>query len=153
MNAAHVHLLLNHFPLTTLLFGFIILIIAKLQRNESILRLALGVLFVGGIVGTATYLTGEPAEHLLRELPNFQKELIHEHEEAGDFALISTIVTALVAAGGLYYSIKKNAVPKPYMIFIFVVNFWALTVVGRTNYLGGMIGHSEIRTEATAPTQ
>lgn len=148
MNDAHIHLLLNHFPFATLLFGFIILLIAKLQRNESILRVALSILVFGGFMGAAAFLTGEPAEHLLKELPNFQKELIHEHEAAGKFGLISTIITAIVAAGGLYVSIKKGQVPKIYLIFIFVVNFWALTVIGRTNYLGGMIGHAEIRSES-----
>ena len=57
MNPAHIHLLLNHFPLATLLFGFIIPIASKLQRNESVLRIALGILVVGGFMGLNGYWT------------------------------------------------------------------------------------------------
>ncbi len=153
MNAAHIHLLLNHFPLATLLFGFIILITAKFLRNETVLKVALGILVIGGFMGAAAFFTGEPAEHFLKELPHFQEKLIQEHEAAGKYGLISTIITAVVAAGGLYFSLKKGSVPKAYLIFILVVNFWALTVIGRTSYLGGMIGHSEIRGEIPRPVE
>jgi uncharacterized membrane protein len=145
MSAPHLHLLLNHFPLATLLFGFGILVLSRIQRNESVTRVALGLLILGGFAAGGTFLTGEPAEDALKHYPTFSEKIVHEHELAAGFGLWSTVITACAAAGGLYFSMKKGAVPKAFMIFIFVLNFWALTVLARTNYLGGQISHPEIR--------
>jgi hypothetical protein len=148
MNYAHLHLLINHFPLVTLLFGFCILVAGKIQQNEAVIRVALGLLIIGGFVAGAAFLTGDPAEDVIKSLPTYSEKIVHEHEDAADFGLWSTVITACTAVGGLYLSKKKGAVPKRYLIFLFVVNFWALTVIARTNYLGGMISHTEIRSEA-----
>jgi uncharacterized membrane protein len=148
MNYAHLHLLLNHFPIATLLFGFVILIIGKIRRNESIIRVALSLLVVGGFVGTAAFLTGDQAADVLKSSPTFQEKLVNEHDQAANFGLWATIITACVAAGGLYLSKKKGAVPKGFMIAIFVINFWALTVIARVNYLGGQISHPETRSDS-----
>jgi uncharacterized membrane protein len=150
MNPAHLHLLLNHFPLAALLFGFVIFIVSQILRNEIILRIALVILVVGGVAGTAAFLTGDPAEDVLKAFPSFSEARVHEHESAATFGLWSTIITACAAVGGLYFSRKNGKVPKGYRIFIFVLNFWALTVIARTNYLGGQISHPEIRSDSTS---
>jgi uncharacterized membrane protein len=145
MNFAHLHLLLNHFPITALLFGFSVLAIGRLKSNETIIRVALGILVVGGFVAGAAFLTGDRAADLLMQNPTYSKKMITEHDQAAGFGLWSTIITACTAAGGLYLSQKKGAAPKRYLLIIFILNFWALTVIARTNYLGGQISHPETR--------
>ncbi len=145
MNAPHLHLILNHFPIATLLIGFCILIAGRFCRNEPITRVALSLLIVGGLAGLGAYLTGEPAEDVLKSAPSFSENLVHEHEQAAFFGLWATVITGVVAAGALYFSKKKGAIPKAYLILLFIINFWALTVIARVNYLGALISHSEIR--------
>jgi uncharacterized membrane protein YoaK (UPF0700 family) len=150
MTYPHIHLLLNHFPIATLLFGFCILVIGRIQHNEGVVRVALGLLIVGGFVGTASFFTGDPAADIIKTNSTFSAPIVHEHELAATFGLWATIITAVVASGGLFLSRKKGAVPKRYLVLIFIINFWALTVIARTNYLGGQISHPEIR--PIAPT-
>ena len=150
MNIAHLHLLLNHFPIATLLFGFFILLFGRVRRDEGVIRVGFGVLVVGGFVAAAAYFTGDPAEDVLKAFApsSFPKSFVSEHAQAAVFGLWSTIITACAAAAGLFLSMKKGAVSNRYLILVFVINFWALTVVARVNYLGGLISHPEIRSES-----
>lgn len=148
MNLAHLHLLLNHFPIATMLFGFVILMVARFRRNETITRVALCILVVGAFAGLGAFFTGDPAEDVIKSRPGFAEDLVHEHEEAADFGLWATIITGCVAAAALYFSTKKKGIPKWLMIALIIINIWALTVLARVNYLGGQISHPEIRFEA-----
>jgi uncharacterized membrane protein len=148
MNLAHLHMILNHFPIATLIFGFVILVVGRLRRNETIIRVALGILIVGAFAGLGAFFTGDPAEDVIKSRPGFMKDLVHEHEKAADFGLWATIITGCTALAALYFSMKKSAIPKWLMIALFIINFWALTVLARVNYLGGQISHPEIRSES-----
>jgi len=148
MNAAHLHLLLNHLPIGTLLFGFGILVVGWIQRSEPVLRVALDILILGGLVAAAAFLTGNPAADVLRKYPSYEEKLVHEHWLAANFGLWSTVITAVAAAGCLYLSMRRGTVPRCCLIILLVINLWALSVIARTNYLGGLIGHPEIRSES-----
>lgn len=148
MNAAHLHLLLNHLPISTLLFGFGILIVGWFQHNQAVIRVALGILVLGGLVAGAAFLTGNPAADVLRAYPSYVEKLVHEHWLAANFALWSAVATAVAAAGCLYFSWKRGSVPTCCLIIVLGVNFWSLTVVARANYLGSLISHPEIRSGA-----
>ena len=148
MNLPHIHLVLNHFPIVTLLFGFCILVIGRIRRNESVTRVALGLLVLGGFVALGSYFTGDPAADAIQSHSSFPKDLVHQHELAAGFGLASMLITACAAAGALYLSTKKRGIPKWYMILTFVLNFWALTVIAQTSYLGGQISHPEIRSDS-----
>jgi hypothetical protein len=88
----------------------------------------------------------------LKSNPAFTgKNLIHEHEEAAEFAIWFSSLTALVSAAGLYYSVKKGRIPKPLIIAIVILHIHILTVLARTNYLGGQISHPEVRGGETPP--
>ena len=145
MNGAHIHLLLNHFPIIGLFFSFLILSLGVLRPNVGFVRAGLLIAIVSGIFALPTYLTGEPAEDIVKQTPWFSKPLVHEHEEAAEFAIWATEITAAAAAAGLFFSLKRNRIPKLLMIAIVVLNLFTLTVLARTNYLGGKITHVEIR--------
>ena len=148
MNYAHVHLLINHFPLATLLFGFVILVISRIQKNEGATRMALGILVLGGLCGFAAHFTGDRAVDVIKNLPTYSREIVREHDAAAGFGLWATIITGAFAALGLFFSVRKHAIPRWCLILIMVVNVWALTVIARVNYLGGQIAHPETRPAA-----
>jgi uncharacterized membrane protein len=145
MTGAHLHLLINHFPVIGLIFAIILLILAYLKPTDGYLRSALVILVVAGALAVPTYFSGEPAEDTIEKLSSFSKPLVHEHEEAGEFAIIFMSITGLLAAAALYFSFKTGKIPKALLIGVVALTLFTLTVVARTNYLGGKIGHVELR--------
>lgn len=145
MNGAHLHLLLNHFPLIGLVFSILILALGLLRKYDGFVRSGLLIVVISGALAVPTYLTGEKAEKVIEHLPGFSEAILEEHEEAAEFAIWAISLTAVAAAAGLFFSIKRNRIPRPLIASIVALNLFSLVVIGRTNNLGGRISHSEIR--------
>src|SRR4051812_5555004 len=95
LNAAHLHIMLNHIPLFGALFAALLIAWGLLRKSEDVLRLGLALGFVVGIATYGVMLTGEPAEHVIEHMAGVSRRLIHAHEEAADWA------TYVIAAAGL----------------------------------------------------
>lgn len=145
MSGAHLHLLLNHFPIAGLLFSILILALGLWRGNTGFIRAGLLISAISGVLALATYLTGEPAEKVIEHLPGFLENLVEEHEEAAWYAVWTMGFTGLASATALFLSVKKGRIPKPLMILVVILSLFTFTVIARTNYLGGQISHSEIR--------
>ena len=139
------HLLLNHFPIVGLIFSFLVLCFGLIRSKKDFVQVALSLTVLSGALAIPTYLTGEPAEDVIKNLPVFSESIVEEHEKAGLFAVWAMVISAVASATGLFFSIKKNEIPKKLVIVIVVLHVWALSVVARTNYLGGKISHTEVR--------
>jgi uncharacterized membrane protein len=150
MSGAHLHLLLNHFPITGGIIALVLLLGAWFRRNDALFRAALWLFVALTVLAVATYLTGEPAEHVLEELPGFSDEFVEPHEEAALWALVTygllgvAAVTALVAYA-------KRAIPRVVASALVVLALLAVGTVARVGLLGGPISHAEIRPAAVAP--
>lgn len=150
MNAALAHLTLNHFPVVTLFVGLGFLAWALCFKSQVVRQFALILLTLAAIFVAPAYLSGEGAEDIIEDKPGVEKNLIHEHEEAAEFALISMILTGVVSVGALYTTRKQNRHARKIVILTAVVGLWAATVIARTAHLGGQIRHEEIR--SSVPT-
>ena len=145
MNWAHAHLLLNHVPVIGVIFGFFLLLLGVMRKSDELKRVSLVCFVVIGALAVPTYLTGEPAEEIVRDLPGVSRALIEQHEDAATFALISACILGLVSLGILLYFRAPKALPGWSTTAVLVISFWTGTVMARTAYLGGQIHHPEIR--------
>lgn len=150
MNAAHLHLMVNHLPLFAVLFALVFLAIGLWRPLLPVVRRAgLVLLVVGGLGGGAAYLSGEPAEEIVEEQAQFDHDRVEEHEDAGMFGMISTAIAGLLALGILWRS-RGKMVGGRATILALVVGLWAMAVLARTAWLGGKIQHPELRDGAAA---
>lgn len=149
MNAAHLHLVLNHAPLFGVLFGASGLAVALARRSDDMARLSLGLLLLAGLIAVPVYLTGEEAEELVEEIGGISHDVIHEHEKAGQIAAIAAGLLGLVALGGLL-GFRRRAVARGFVPFALVGALGAGGWVGYTANLGGQIRHPEIRAGTAA---
>jgi uncharacterized membrane protein len=145
MNLAHVHLVLNHFPVVGLYLSAILLGLGLIRKNEGYLKAGLLLVIVAGALVVPTYFTGEPAEDVIKEMQGFSEERVEEHEAAALFAICFTVLASLLAATACWISCKKKQIPYALVIGVFLLVLFTITVVSRTAYLGGMISHPEIR--------
>src|SRR5687767_6055512 len=143
MNPAHIHLMLNHVPLFGALAVTILCGLALLRRQQGLARGGLLVAVLTAIVGVAVYLTGEPAEELVEDLPGVSEAVLETHEE---IALVATVVLGafgVLAVIGLIAF--RHGVTMGFTRALLAASFVPLAAVAYTAYLGGQVRHSEIR--------
>ena len=146
MNAAHIHLMLNHVPLFGAVAMTILFVIALALRQQGVARAGLVVALLTAVVGIVVYLTGEPAEELVENLPGISEAAMETHEE---IALVATLVLgafALVALYGLFAF--RHGVSMGFTKSLLILSLLPLAAIAYTAYLGGQIRHSEIRPAA-----
>lgn len=167
MDAVHIHLLLNHFPIISTYFGLLLIAFAFIRKSGEIFRGAMAVFLIGGILAIPTFISGHGAEDIAENLPGVDESFIEAHESFASIALISSIILAAICAYGLLRYRRKDEeftgtdapVRKRFgridLYFVIIVTLAAVAVSGITSYtgnLGGQIRHTEVRSGA-APLQ
>ena len=150
MNAAHLHLLLNHIPVIGIPISGVLLVLAVATKQQAQVRIALGFTVVLALLTVPVYLSGEPAEEIVEDLPGVPHAVLEEHEEIAEVTFVVTEVLGALALLGLALAWKRGKVPKPLAYGSLVLVLIASSLLARTAYSGGQIRHTEIR-EATPP--
>ena len=145
MNDLHMHLLVNHVSLFSVLFGLVAFLWSK-KRNSKDMHWAAIILFLlAGVFGWVAMETGEGAEEVVENLPGVTEALIHDHEEAGEFAGVLSMVLAVCAAGMIFVQRLKPQLMKMVHVVLIIVALMTFAAMARTALLGGQIRHTEIR--------
>lgn len=147
MTGAHLHLLLNHFPITGGLIGLALLLYAWVKRDDAMFRFGLGLFVVIALLTVGTFLTGEPAEGVIRDSPGFSRKLAHAHEEAGEVALIVYGVLGVVCLYGLI-RYARRPVARAFAGIVLLLTLGSVGTAAWVGLQGGKIKHDEVRSAA-----
>jgi len=147
MNPVQLHMLFNHLPVVGGWIGLAILIVGILRKNDIVRTTGLTVLAIAGLTGIPASKSGEASEEVMEEWPGVSHALIHEHEEAAEWATPLMVVSGLLAVVALFWKSRSK------------VFSWAAVAVGlfggvammRTAHLGGLIRHLELTQNAPNP--
>jgi|SRR5688572_6830664 len=150
MNGAHVHLLLNHFPILGSLFALCLLLYGIIIKSNSVIKAALLAMIVSSLFAIPTYLSGEDAEHVVDPVIGINDAALEEHEDASEFAFWGILMSGAIALGTLVGSRKSRPVPKTLLWVNVVMMIWVFSMMARTGLLGGQIRHTEI--EVASPS-
>lgn len=149
MNTAHLHLLLNHFPVIGVLIALAILAAGWAWRNDVLVRTGLWLFAALAAVALIVFLTGEPAEDLVKNTPGFSDTLAERHEDAALAALIALGVFGIGALGVLF-RFRRRRIPRGVSAAALLLALVPTALMGWTANLGGQIRHTEIRAGAQA---
>lgn len=144
MDAAHLHLLLNHAPVVGLVFSSLLLAYGLAIRSDEVTRAGFWALGLVGLAAVVVYLTGEPAEELVEGLPGFSHDIMERHETAALWATSVTAAVGAAALGGLYVY-RDATVPRKVGVLMLVLSVVAIVPMGWAANLGGQVRHEEIR--------
>jgi len=154
MNAAHLHLILNHLPIVAVPVALVFLLQSFRSGSQASRRFAFLVLMVSALSAVPVFLTGEPAEEVVEHLPGVLESLIEKHEEAGEVAMVLSVITGVLAFIGFLVdrsASEGSALGRRVRLSRAAVVFSALLTMGALAYtgsLGGQIRHTEIRSDA-----
>lgn len=151
MDWTYIHLALNHFPVIGAIFGATILGWGVLRRNDPVSKVGLCLMLFTGLVAIPVFLTGEPAEETVENLPGVLGSLIENHEDFAKFALIAALVSGLSALIALVSSLlnKDKNLSRGLLFITLTLSLMTVATMGWTAKLGGVIRHTEIRDTGT----
>jgi uncharacterized membrane protein len=155
MDWAHIHILINHFPVILVTTGALATILAMLLQRRGVWLYATVSLTLAGITVVPTYFTGEPADHALNDPWYVAKEAIHSHEQAAKIASLLTLLAALVAVVAwrrLVRYPREVRMPGGLRTAIVVTSVAAAAGIGYTSWLGGRIVHDAPGLAGPRPT-
>ena len=138
------HLILNHFPVIGMIIVIALLSVAALRRSSELTKTSLGFLVVLGVTALVVFLTGEPAEEAIENLPGFSESITERHEE---FALAATIGVGIIAAVAALFLgwLRKRPAPRWVALSMLSLSLIGGGMMGYTALLGGQIRHTEVR--------
>jgi uncharacterized membrane protein len=143
MNSAHLHLLLNHFPIIGTLIGFVLLIIAFIRKSSQLKMASAYIIAAMTILSLPLPSTGEAAEEVVENLPGISETVIKAHEEAADLAMWIMAAAGLAALISIVMGHLKKPAVNSVMIITLILSALAFGAMARTGYLGGKIRHNE----------
>ncbi len=144
MSSAHWHLALVHVPVLFVPLAVLVLIFGLWWRQVALQRLA-ALLFIGSaLVAIPVFLTGEPAEEQVEELPQVSESAIEVHEEAAELAFYLTLVAGGLGLGALLTS-RRPKLARQLQMGLLAAGIASSLGLLRAASLGGLVRHSEIR--------
>ena len=148
MNDAHLHMVVNHFPIIGTILGFGILLTGIILKNNTVKSTAYVLFIVAAVFAAFSMGTGEGAEEMVEDMPTVGKQIIHEHEEIAEkFALVLYALGAMSLIS-IYFSITKKAIGKYSAIITLILASIGVFLAKEVGTSGGEIRHTEIRTNA-----
>ena len=78
------HLLLNHLPIISVIFGSAILFVGMLFHLKQVKIVGLSLFIFSAILFFPTMYTGDKIEHAVGDQPGVARYLIEEHEEIAE---------------------------------------------------------------------
>ncbi len=145
MDAAHLHLMLNHLPImgSPLVAGLLFWGLSR--RSRDVLRTGLGAAVVIAALSYPVFLTGEPAEEQLEDTAWLKERLVHEHEERAEAGLIAILLTGALAGVVLWQSRAGRSVPTSTAGLTIAGLVVSSGLFGWSALAGGQIRHDELR--------
>lgn len=153
MNLAHLHLMLNHFPILGALFGMGLLAYGIFAKNKSIQNAAYVLFVIIALISIPAFLTGEGAEEAVEHLSGVSENLIHEHEEWAEKAIWLMGFLGVLSLFSLFFSIKNKSGAKILSIITLVVSLATFGIMAQVGNIGGQIRHTEIQKASNQTVQ
>ncbi|MFV8335479.1 hypothetical protein ACNQF7_05245 [Flavobacterium sp. RSP29] len=148
MNDAHLHMVVNHFPIIGTIFGIGILVTGLLLKNNSVINTAYVLFIITAIFGILSMSTGEGAEEIVEDFPEIGKAIIHEHEELAEKFALVLYVTGVFSLISLIVAIKKFRLATVFSIITLILALISGIVSINVETSGGKIRHTEIREDS-----
>ncbi|MCB9282855.1 MAG: hypothetical protein H6563_02180 [Lewinellaceae bacterium] len=144
MNQAHIHLLLNHFPILGSLFAAGILFFGVILNDRKVNQVGLLSLVAFTLLTIPAFLSGHGAEEVIEDYPGISHAAIHNHEEAAELGLWIMVIAGVIALVSYFLQRRKEQMHRLLSLITLVAATAAFGVFFRVGLTGGEIRHPEI---------
>src|ERR1700716_2721567 len=146
MNFAHLHLLLNHFPIIGTMVGLGLFLISLVGKNKDLRRASLIIFPAMALLALPTFFSGTGAQGAIRKTPGVSEAVIERHQGAAMLALLFMEITGALALVALWKS-PGCARPARWNWSLSAILIFSIVTAGlmaRVGTTGGDIRHPKI---------
>lgn len=143
MNAAHLHIILVHFPVILVPLGAVLLALGIWRNNETLRLTAYSFFVSGALLGGAAFLLGEDAEEIVEHLSGVVESTIEQHEEASEVAIWFTVALGVCGAATFIGEWLRSSISNRIQLPLLALAVLTAGSLGYAAQLGGMIRHPE----------
>jgi uncharacterized membrane protein len=147
MNAAQIHLGVNHLPVILPGVGLLIVTFGLFWHLEEIKKLGLWIVIISALIAILVFLTGEPAENVMKNYPDISRLGMHLHEESAKISLVIIECVGIFSLILVGFKKFQKKVPRSVWGGYFIFSLVSFFMMARTAHLGGQIRHEEIQTQ------
>ena len=155
MDAAYLHILLNHFPIILCVVGTVAALLALAFQKRALWLYAAVSLTLSGALVYPVVFTGERAEDVVEKRWYASKEAIHEHEEAAELAMWVTLAAGAVAAYAWFRAARprhrEDRFPSGLGTLLAIAGLAASGTLGYAAWQSGFIVHKAASPPGTVP--
>jgi hypothetical protein len=139
----YAHLLINHFPVVLSVSALAVAVLALLLGRRGLWLTAMGALTGAGAFVYPVFLTGNKADHALKDPWYVHPGTIEAHDKFATIALWVVLLVGVFAAYSWWRSLKRPAdlIPGWIRAGVVVGSLATVSTVAYTAYLGGKIIH------------
>jgi uncharacterized membrane protein len=142
---AHLHLIVNHFPIVGSIFVLMMFIIALVCKNGFLQKLSLWFLMGIALSTAVTYVSGDKGKSAVQGLPQVSDTMIAVHEQAARYGLILMFIAGVISLAGLILYRKRSVLPRYLRLSVLLILLVSVVLFTYVGFLGGQIMHPEIR--------
>jgi len=145
MNYAHLHLLLNHFPIIGTIIGFSLLLVSFGGESRDLKRSGLIILAWSALLTIPAFLSGFGARLMLSQDPGAPSALLERHAAAAMLSLWFMEATGALALVALWQSHRSSGPVRWHAPVVLLFALLTVALMTRTGNTGGDIRHPEVR--------
>jgi uncharacterized membrane protein len=143
MNAAYIHLILNHFPLILNVAAFVVILAGLAWRSEPVTRAALLLVVLAALLTVPTFITGDGAAKIVKGMQGVDAAAIRPHDDSAGYTLTVILIEGVAALASLIFFRGGRLMPRWAVATMLVLILIGSAAAGRTSFLGGKIHHPE----------
>jgi uncharacterized membrane protein len=146
MNLAHLHLLLNHFPIIGTIVALGLFIGSFIGKNDDLKRSSLIIFAAIALISLPAFFSGIGAQRAIRKDPGVSAALMDRHEGAAMLAIFLMLITGALALIELWNRrrIVSEKLWSGNLLAILLFSLLTTGVMARVGTTGGDIRHPEI---------
>jgi uncharacterized membrane protein len=145
VNFAHLHLLLNHFPVIGTIIGLGLFLISLFKQNEDLKRGSLIIFAAMALLSIPTFTSGVGAKMMIKGQQGVSDALLDRHEGSAMLSFWFIEVLGGMSLIGLWEFHKKSRQSSWNVAAVLLLSLLTVLLMGRTSNTGGDIRHPEIR--------
>jgi uncharacterized membrane protein len=149
MSPVWMHLLVNHVSIVGTFIGLTIVIVGLFMKSSVVKNVGLIVFVATGLTVYGAFLTGEPAEEAIENLPGISEQVIHNHEEAARWSLTAMSAALVFCLLTLFYKPQNAVVRNAIMTAFLITSVVAYAVIIKTSHDGGLIRRQDLNPSPT----